>query len=87
MLGISVDSHACHRAFADKLGVTFPLLSDLKREVSHLYGVFMEDKGICSRSTVIVDKEGLVRYFSTNDLAHRRDEKELLRILKLVNAG
>lgn len=85
MLGISVDSHACHKAFAEKLGVTFPLLSDLKREVSHLYGVYLEDKGICSRTTVIVDKDGIIRYQSTNDLSFRRDEKELLRVLKHIN--
>lgn len=85
MLGISVDSHACHKAFAEKLGVTFPLLSDLKREVSHLYGVYLEDKGICSRTTVIVDKDGIIRYHSTNDLSFRRDEKELLRVLKHIN--
>jgi peroxiredoxin (alkyl hydroperoxide reductase subunit C) len=85
VLGISVDSHACHKAFAEKLGVTFPLLSDLKREVSHLYGVYLEDKGICSRTTVIVDKDGIIRYQSTNDLSFRRDEKELLRVLKHIN--
>lgn len=84
VLGISVDSSPSHQAFARELGVTFPLLSDFFREVSKLYGVYLEDKGVAMRATFIVDQHGIVRYQVVNDLGIRRDEKEVLRILQAM---
>ena len=45
-------------------GVSFPLLSDWhpKGEMGKSYGVYSEEKGFTVRSTVIIDKEGIVRY-------------------------
>lgn len=60
VLGISVDSHWTNRAFAAKLGVTFPLLSDWKREASHAYGVFLPDAGYSARASFLVGKQGRV---------------------------
>jgi len=66
VLAISVDSIFSHHAWAEKLGVTFPLLSDFNREVIRLYGVIHEEilglKGIAKRSVFILDREGTVRY-------------------------
>lgn len=84
VLGISVDSSPSHKAFARECGVTFPLLSDFHREVSKLYGVYLEDKGISMRATFIVDKEGILRYHLISDLDIRRDEKEVLRVLRVI---
>src|SRR5262245_14167062 len=41
VFGISVDSHYANGEFARKLQLTFPLLSDLKREASTAYGVLL----------------------------------------------
>ena len=66
VLAINVDSIFSHHAWAEKLGITFPLLSDFNREVIRLYGVIHEEilglKGIAKRSVFIVDQEGTVKY-------------------------
>jgi peroxiredoxin len=41
--------------------VSFPLLSDFKRQAVRDYGVFDEEKGFGTRATFVVDKEGLIR--------------------------
>ena len=61
VLGISVDSFASQKEFANKNGVEFPLLSDFKREVSRAYGVLNEEAGIAIRTTFVIDKEGKIK--------------------------
>jgi len=66
VFAISVDSIFSHHAWAEKLGITFPLLSDFNREVIRLYGVIHEKilglKSIAKRSVFILDQNGTVRY-------------------------
>ena len=55
----SVESHA---AYAAKLGLPFPLLSDQGLEISRAYGTLKPDgKGI-ARSVCLIDRDGLVLY-------------------------
>lgn len=61
VLGISVDSKYCHKEFADKLGLNFPLLSDFNREVCSLYGTLRKE-GFSERAYFIIDREGIVRF-------------------------
>lgn len=56
--GISVDSHHANAAFANSLGVSFPLLSDWKHDASKAYGVFLPEPGYSSRATFVVGKDG-----------------------------
>lgn len=86
-MGISVDSLHSHNAFAKNLGLDLLLLSDFHREVSKLYGVYLENEGISARATFIIDKNGVVRYQLINDLGIKRDERELIRILREINHG
>jgi peroxiredoxin len=62
LIGISVDSAACHAAFREKLGLTFPLLADFhpKGEVCAAYGAYLEDWGHSNRSLVLVEPDGTV---------------------------
>ncbi|HET9999830.1 MAG TPA: thioredoxin-dependent thiol peroxidase [Ktedonobacteraceae bacterium] len=67
VLGVSADSVESHRKFADKYGLSFPLLADTDTNVSQLYGVWKEKNfygkkflGV-SRETFLIDKEGIVR--------------------------
>jgi peroxiredoxin len=60
VLGVSVDSHWTNRAFAQRLGLTFPLLSDWKREASAAYGVLLPDQGYANRASFLVDKQGRI---------------------------
>jgi peroxiredoxin len=61
ILGMSVDSTWANEAFADKLGVKFPILSDAKREISKSYGVWNEQGLVANRSTFVIDKNGVVQ--------------------------
>ncbi len=63
LAGVSVDSAYCHRAFADHLNLTIPLLADFhpKGEMSRAYGAYLEDRGTTNRSLVMVE-DGKVRW-------------------------
>jgi peroxiredoxin len=86
VLGISVDSAWAHKAFADHLKINYPLLADFhpKGAVADKYGLYLAEKGITSRATVIIDKEGIVRYVKSYDIPQQRDNKELVEALSLL---
>jgi peroxiredoxin len=70
ILGMSVDSTWANEAFADKLGVKFPILSDASRDVAKSYGVFNEKQLVANRTTFVIDKNGIVQkeFISTEAL-------------------
>ena len=86
VLGISCDPVYSLRAFADRDGLNFPLLSDFwpHGEVSRAYGVFDEMKGCPRRSSYVVDKEGIVRWALHNSGPEGRDLDEHLAQLTAV---
>lgn len=66
VIGVSKDSVASHRKFADKNGLPFTLLSDPQLEAIQAYGVWQEKKlygkvsmGVV-RTTFLIDEEGVV---------------------------
>ena len=60
-----MDSGPANRRFAQDIGVKFPLLSDWKRDVTKLYGLYNETTGYGSRGTFVVDKEGIIQHVET----------------------
>ena len=86
VVGISVDSIPSHVAFAKSIGgiERYPLLADFhpKGDVSKKYGVFKDDKGICERAVVIVDKQGTVRYIDVHDIGEAPDNQQLIDVLR-----
>ena len=62
VLGISVDSYAANKRFKEDIGVTFPLLSDFKRQVVKTYGIYDEAGGYARRATFTIDKNGIIRH-------------------------
>ena len=67
VLGVSVDVVGALKAFAEKLGVTYPMLSDFSRDTVKKYGVMDEnpDSGrfrMAKRAYFIIDKQGIVRF-------------------------
>ena len=64
LVGVSVDSAYCHRAFRDKLNLTIPLLADFhpKGAMSREYGAYQGDFGTNNRSLVLVGEDGVVRW-------------------------
>lgn len=85
LLGMSTDSEFVHLAWRrdheDLKGLPFPMLADIKRELSEELGILDEAEGVCLRATYIVDPEGIVRHVSVNDLSVGRNPQEILRIL------
>jgi peroxiredoxin len=63
LIGISVDSKATLRAFAEAEGYDFTLLADFwpHGAVSKEYGVFLEEKGFANRATFLIDLDGVIR--------------------------
>jgi peroxiredoxin (alkyl hydroperoxide reductase subunit C) len=59
---VSVDSPASNKAFAEQIGVKFPLLSDFNRSVSRDYGILNDEKGFANRTTFVIDKEGIIQH-------------------------
>jgi peroxiredoxin len=57
-----MDSFASNKAFAEKIAVTFPLLSDWKRQTTKDYGLYNETNGYGNRATFVVDKEGKIQH-------------------------
>jgi alkyl hydroperoxide reductase subunit AhpC len=85
LLGLSVDSDYVHLAWRqsrEDLGrVSYPWLSDVKRELAAALGILDRNEGVCLRATFIVDPDGIIRYAAVNDLSVGRNPQEILRIL------
>lgn len=61
VFGISTDNSPSQKAFAEQLGLSFPLLSDfLDRHVAQLYGVYIPTAGIAGRVTFVIDSNGRI---------------------------
>lgn len=90
VMGVSVDSRFSHDNWAKSCGgVSFPLLQDFhpKGATAEKYGAFLSDKGITDRATVIIDKQGVVRYAASVTPAGERNPKDLLAECQKVNKG
>ena len=63
LIGISVDSKASLRAWAEHEGYDFTLLADFwpHGDVAKEYGVFIEEKGFANRATFLIDIDGVIR--------------------------
>ena len=81
ILGISIDSVWCHKAFREAKHISYDLLSDMKREVVQKYDLFLPEAHIGQRATVIVDKSGNVAWFKEQPMREERDDAEILAIL------
>ncbi|XP_058793753.1 peroxiredoxin-2-like [Phymastichus coffea] len=90
VIGVSIDSHFSHLAWINTprkeggLGgdLGYPLLSDLSKKISESYDVLIEDQGIALRGLFIIDKEGILRQITVNDLPVGRSVDETLRLIK-----
>ena len=90
VLSISVDSKYCHENWAASIGgISYPLLADFhpKGAMADQYGLFLSDKGITDRATVIIDKQGVVQYAHSVGIGGLRKAEELLTEAKKVNEG
>ena len=85
VLGVSIDSEFVHLAWRkdhpDLRNLPFPMMSDIKRELSEMLGILDPRAGVSQRATYIVDPEGVVRFVMITDLSVGRNVDEVLRVL------
>jgi peroxiredoxin 2/4 len=91
ILGVSVDSEFSHLAWIQterKMGglgdINYPLVSDLKREISMAYNVLDPELGAALRGLFIIDRSGILQYATVNNLSFGRSVDETLRVLKAI---
>lgn len=90
LIGISVDSQFSHAAWRNTpinqggIGpVHFPLVSDITKDIASDYDVLINN-AVALRGTFIIDKEGIIRHQTVNDLPLGRNVDETLRIIDAI---
>ena len=85
LYGVSVDSEFVHLAWrstkSELKDLSFPMLSDIKRELSTELGILDAQAGVAQRATYIVDPQGVIRFVYVTDLNVGRSPDEVLRVL------
>jgi lipoyl-dependent peroxiredoxin subunit C len=85
LLGASTDSEYVHLAWRrDKQelkDLPFPMLADVKRELTGALGILDAEAGVAQRATYIVDPQGVIRFAYVTDLNVGRNPEEVLRVL------
>jgi peroxiredoxin (alkyl hydroperoxide reductase subunit C) len=91
VLGVSVDSEFSHLAWIQtdrKEGgvgdLNYPLVSDLKKDISMAYNVLDADAGVALRGLFIIDKDGIIQHATVNNLSFGRSVEETLRVLQAI---
>ena len=69
VLGVSMDSPYANKAFADQIGVTFPLLSDWGGETTRKYGVYVDKYKAARRVNFLIGKDGKIMEEQLDDAA------------------
>ena len=81
----SVDSEFVHHAWRthhkDLNSLPFPMLADVKRELSSALGILDKHEGVAQRATFLVDPDGIIRFVYVTDLSVGRNPAEVLRVL------
>lgn len=87
VVAVSVDSEFSHFAWkntpVEKGGignVQFPVVADITKNISRDYGVLF-DEAVSLRGLFLIDKEGIIRHSTVNDLPLGRNVDEALRML------
>jgi lipoyl-dependent peroxiredoxin subunit C len=85
ILGGSIDSEFVHHAWrnnhADLKDLPFPMLADIKRELTEQLGILDPSAGVAQRATFVVDPENIIRFVYVTDLSVGRSPSEVLRVV------
>jgi peroxiredoxin (alkyl hydroperoxide reductase subunit C) len=84
VLGASVDSEFVHLAWRkdhkDLRGLPFPMLADIRKDLSKALGI-LDEEGVAKRATFVVDPQGIIRFASVTDMNVGRNVNEVVRVL------
>ncbi len=90
LLGASIDSEFVHLAWRkdneNLKNLPFPMLSDIKRELSISLGILDRDAGVSKRATFLVDPQGVIRFVNVTDMKVGRNPQETIRVLDALQA-
>jgi peroxiredoxin (alkyl hydroperoxide reductase subunit C) len=88
VVGVSIDSQFTHFAWRETpvaeggIGpVQFPMVADVKHEITQAYGIEHPDEGVAMRASFLIDKEGVVQHQIVNNLPLGRNVDEMLRMV------
>jgi peroxiredoxin (alkyl hydroperoxide reductase subunit C) len=91
VIAVSVDSHFSHLAWLNTPrddggieGVTYPVVSDIHKTITRDYDILHED-GVALRGSFLIDKQGIVRHETVNDLPLGRNIDEYLRLVDALH--
>lgn len=91
VLAGSTDSEFVHHAWRkhekDLQDLPFPMLADVKRELTTALGILDPKEGVAQRATYIVDPQSMIRFVYVTDLSVGRSPKEVLRVLDALQTG
>lgn len=91
VLGASTDSHFVHHAWrthhADLKDLPFPMLADVKRELSEQLGILDKDAGVALRATFLIDPDNVIQALTVNGLNAGRNIEETVRTLDALQNG
>ena len=90
ILAVSIDSPFSHlrsllssRYEGGLANLKFPLVSDLTQKITKDYKLLTDD-GMALPGVVLIDKEGIIQYYTVNNLLCGRSINEILRILESI---
>jgi peroxiredoxin len=83
VIGISVDSTWVLRAFKKSENLTARLVSDFhpKGAVAREYGAYIDEAGIATRATFVIDKDGRIAHKVVTHPGEARNQDEYLEAL------
>ena len=88
VFGISTDSIYSHKTWAKELGeLSFPLLSDFNKRISHQYGILDEEMGTAKRATFVISPEGKISWLTVSSDDVGRSVDDLVRTLEALQTG
>ena len=90
-MGVSIDSEFVHLAWRkdhkDLNDLPYPMMSDIKRELTERLGILDPEAGVSQRATFVVDPQGIIRFSMVTDLSVGRNPGEVLRVLDALQTG
>lgn len=89
VLGISVDSSWCHKAFGEARKIQFPLLADFepKGAVARSYGAYDEQGGVAKRALFVIDGSGTIRWSYLSPMSVNPGADGIFAALDALMAG
>jgi peroxiredoxin len=80
--GISRDQRFSHKAVKEANNLPMSLLADTKGEVAKAYDTWNEDVWAAERSTIVIDKNGVITHIQKNPIPEARDHSDITDAVK-----